>query len=93
MKFIAFILLAFATFSVLAAQKTVTLEVENMSCAVCPITVKKSLEKLPGVREVRVSYEKKSAVVIYDDTKVSPAQMAAATRDAGYPSHVRTGEK
>jgi mercuric ion binding protein len=29
--------------------QTVTLDVQNMTCAVCPITVKKALERVPGV--------------------------------------------
>jgi mercuric ion binding protein len=30
-------------------SETVTLDVKNMSCWVCPITVKKALEKVAGV--------------------------------------------
>ena len=30
--------------------ETVTLDGKNMTCAVCPITVKKALEKVPGVK-------------------------------------------
>jgi len=30
--------------SALAASRTVTLDVKNMTCAVCPLTVKKALE-------------------------------------------------
>jgi periplasmic mercuric ion binding protein len=32
-----------------ASPKTVTLNVSGMTCAACPITVKKALEKVPGV--------------------------------------------
>ena len=36
-------------FSLLAGTpQTVTLDVQNMTCAVCPITVKKALERVPG---------------------------------------------
>ena len=66
--------------------QTVTLEVKNMSCAVCPITVKKALEKVPGVTSVTVDFDKKSATVTFDPDKVSPATLAKATSDAGYPS-------
>jgi len=31
------------------ALQTVTLDVKNMTCAVCPITVKNALEKVAGV--------------------------------------------
>ena len=30
------------------APQTVTLDVKNMTCAVCPITVRKALEKVQG---------------------------------------------
>ena len=31
------------------APRTVVLDVQNMTCALCPITVKKSLQQVPGV--------------------------------------------
>jgi mercuric ion binding protein len=30
-------------------SETVTLDVKNMTCSICPITVKKALEKVAGV--------------------------------------------
>jgi len=72
--------------SVLAAMRTVTLSVPGMSCEVCPITVKKSLQKVSGVDRADVSFEKKEAVVTYDDTKTTMERLIKATADAGYPS-------
>ena len=71
----------------MAAEKTVTLAVANMYCSACPYTVKQSLAKLAGVGEVAVSYEKKTAIVTYDDRKTTVAALAEATTQAGYPSH------
>ena len=76
---------------VLAAMKTVTLSVENMTCAVCPITVKKSLEKVPGVTQTKVSFETKEAIVTYDDSKTTLKTLEHATSEAGYPSSVKKG--
>ena len=70
----------------MAAEKTVTLAVDNMYCSACPYTVKQSLAKVPGVGNVAVSYEKKTAIVAYDDQKTSVAALTAATTQAGYPS-------
>ena len=53
----------------LAGEKTVTLTVRNMYCSACPITVKSSLEAVPGVAEAVVSYADKTAVVTFDDAK------------------------
>lgn len=71
---------------VLAATKTVTLSVPSMTCPVCPITVKKALDAVPGVFRVDVSFAKKSAVVTYDDTKTNVGALTKATANAGYPS-------
>jgi mercuric ion binding protein len=73
----------------LAATKTVTLSVSNMTCAACPITVKKALTKVEGVEAAEVSYEKKEAVVTYDDAKTNVEALAKATEGAGYPSELK----
>ena len=52
--------------------ETVTLDVQNMTCGLCPITVKKSLEKVSGVSDVRVNFDQKTATVTYDPDKASP---------------------
>lgn len=69
-----------------AAEKTITLAVENMTCASCPYVVERSLERVPGVARVRVSYEDKTAVVTYDDAKTDISALTSATTKAGYPS-------
>lgn len=43
-----------------AATKTVALSVPGMTCAACPITVKKALTKVDGVQKAKVSYEKRN---------------------------------
>lgn len=73
----------------LAAQKTVTLSVPGMTCAACPITVKKALGKVAGVRKTGVSFERKEAVVTFDDAKTSLEALTKATAAAGYPSSLR----
>lgn len=69
-----------------ATPKTVTLAVQNMTCELCPITVKKSLEKVPGVSAVKVDFDKKTATVSYDADKSQPDTLTKATTNAGYPS-------
>jgi mercuric ion binding protein len=69
-----------------AADKTVTLAVSNMDCAACPSIVKGSLEAVPGVAKVAVSFKDKTATVIYDDAKADVNQLTSATTRAGYPS-------
>jgi mercuric ion binding protein len=78
-----------ATTATQAAPQTVTLDVPGMNCAACPITVKKAISKVEGVSKVDVSYEKRQAVVTFDDAKASVQALTQATESAGYPSTVR----
>ena len=72
-----------------AATQTVTLSVPGMTCAACPITVKQAISKVDGVQKVEVSYEKRQAVVSFDDGRTSVQKLTKATEDAGYPSSVK----
>ena len=72
-----------------AATKTVTLSVSNMTCAACPITVKKALSKVDGVEKTEVSYENKEAVITYDGAKTNVEALTKATEGAGYPSSIK----
>jgi mercuric ion binding protein len=69
-----------------AAAKSVTLAVDNMSCAACPITVRKSLEKVPGVAKAKVDFDTKTATVTFDPSKTTVEALTRATTEAGYPS-------
>ncbi|MGC1859621.1 MAG: mercury resistance system periplasmic binding protein MerP [Methylocystis sp.] len=71
------------------APRTVTLDVKNMTCAVCPITVRKALEKAPGVESVKVDLDAKTATVTFDPDKVNAAALIRATAEAGYPASVK----
>jgi mercuric ion binding protein len=70
----------------IAGERSVTLAVSNMYCAACPHTVKSSLEAIPGVAKVVVSYKDKTAVVTYDDARTNVKALTEATTNAGYPS-------
>jgi mercuric ion binding protein len=69
--------------------QTVTLDVQNMTCAVCPITVKKALQRVPGVMDAKVDFDKRTATLSFDPDKASLAALTKATADAGYPSSVQ----
>ncbi|MBK4723580.1 cation transporter [Azospirillum sp. YIM DDC1] len=70
----------------LAAERTVRLTVENMTCETCPIVVRQSLKAVPGVGYVKVSMAEKSAVVTFDDAKATVAALVEATTKTGFPS-------
>lgn len=64
----------------------VVLELQNMSCASCALTVKTALSALRGVKHVSVSAIPPQAVVIYDPQSVSVDRLTQATRQAGFPT-------
>lgn len=69
-----------------AAERTVTLAIDNMYCEACPYIVKQSLARVTGVETVAVSFEQKTATVTYDDQKTTLDALTSATTQAGYPS-------
>ena len=66
--------------------QTVVLDVQNMTCELCPITVKKALGKVPGVADTKVDLNKRTATVTFDPDKANLTALVKATTDAGFPS-------
>lgn len=89
---LALIAIAAAPHASFAEQKTVVLSVPDMNCSACPITVRKALEKVAGVQNVRATLEPPEAVVMFDDAKTSIEKLREATKQAGYPSRVKSGK-
>jgi Cu+-exporting ATPase len=59
------------------------LQVTGMTCASCVLRVEKTLEAVPGVKEVKVNLATEEASVAAD-ASVTAASLAAAVRKAGY---------
>jgi periplasmic mercuric ion binding protein len=70
------------------APQTAVLDVQNMTCSLCPITVKKSLEAVPGLSDARVDLGQKTATVKFDPDKAGVATLVKATTNAGFPATV-----
>lgn len=65
---------------------TQTFAIENMTCALCPITVRKAMEGVEGVRSVKVDFDAKIATAVFDPSTTSAEDIAAASTNAGYPA-------
>ena len=74
-----------------AADKpaTVTLNVSNMTCELCPVTVKKALQHVRGVVSARADLATRTAVVSYDPSVTDLQALIQATTNAGFPSTVK----
>lgn len=71
-----------------AAERTATLEVENISCVTCAPIVKRTLARLPGVSRVAVveGSGTATATVTFDAARTDVAALVQATTNAGFPS-------
>jgi len=69
------------------AQK-VTLDMQNMTCALCKITIKKALQAVDGVQKVNVDFDSKTADVVFDPQKTNTDALIKATTNVGYPASI-----
>ena len=90
-KLLAALLIGLPVSAFAATQQTAVLDVQNMTCSMCSITIRKALEKVPGVIDAKVDYDHKTATVKFDGDKTNPSALMKATTNAGFPSTVRTG--
>ena len=65
-----------------AAERSVVMEIEGMSTALCPIAVKKSLTEIEGVSDVEVSLEENNARLTVEDS-VADKTLMDAVKKAG----------
>jgi periplasmic mercuric ion binding protein len=92
-ELVAALLMCFTVSALAGTPRTAVLDVQNMTCSMCSITIHKALEKVPGVIETKVDYDHKAATVKYDPGKTNPAALVKATTNAGFPSSLHVGEK
>jgi periplasmic mercuric ion binding protein len=86
---VGFISLLLLSASALAGEpRTVTLGVEHMTCAACPITVRKALSHVAGVSASTVDMKAHTATITFDPTRTTPDALARAVTDAGFPAKV-----
>ncbi len=74
--------------SLVAAEQSVKLLLPGMDCPVCPITIKKSLLNVAGVKSVDIVYSTKTATIVFDDKHAAINLLIEATNNVGYPSFV-----
>ncbi len=78
--------------TLLRADKTVTIDVEGMTCPLCTTAIKKSLKMVPGVLSAKVKLNTHQARVRIDDN-VSEDRLLKAIERASYKGRVLTSEK
>ena len=72
-----------------ATPKNAVLDVENMTCPACSITIEKALDKVPGVSKARVDAKAATVTVDFDAGRTNVPAIARAITDAGFPAKAR----
>lgn len=70
-----------------AAEQTFTFS-ENMTCALCPITVKRAMEGVEGVGAVEIEFQARTATVVFDTAATSADAIVGVSAGAAYPARV-----
>jgi copper chaperone CopZ len=93
-RFAVVLLIVVVAFGFTSAQttktKTVTLAVSGMKCENCVTKVDKALRGVEGVKDVKVSLEKKSADVVLASTSVKSEVLLKAVAEAGFGASAGT---
>ena len=69
-----------------SSEQTTTFLIDKMTCAACPITVRKAMERVEGVKSVKVDFDAKTATVVFDPSTTTIEQIGSVSTKAGYPA-------
>jgi Cu2+-exporting ATPase len=65
-------------------MNTVTLPVKGLNFAGCAREIEKHLGKLEPIQQVEASYVSQTVTIVYDETKLSEAQLREMVKDCGF---------
>ena len=83
------VMLTWVGVALAATPKQVVLNVKNMTCPACSITIEKALDQVPGVTGRQVNTQAGTVVVTFDAERTSLPVVTRAITDAGFPASVR----
>ena len=66
------------------ADRFVLIRIEGMHCHKCEQSIKKALQRMPGVHEVEVDFASGQASVLFDPGAISIGQLIEAVKETGY---------
>ena len=70
-------------------MKSVVLQVKGMHCGGCAQSVKRLLEREPGVQSADVAYETGEARVVFDPARLDEQRLIAVVEGPGYEAVLR----
>lgn len=88
-KWIVGLMIVWTGIAFAATPKKAVLNVENMTCPACSITIEKALEKVPGVTATQVDTENATVTVSFDSERTTVPAIVRAVTEAGFPAKAR----
>ena len=88
-QWIVCLMILWTGMSLAATPRKVILDVENMTCPACSITIQKALDKVPGVAKAQVDSSASTVTVDFDAERTNVPAIARAITDAGFPAKAR----
>jgi len=70
------------------AEKVLVIDVEGMTCEMCPIAVKKAISKVEGVKWVKTSLKNRIAVVVIEDNVNEESVLKAISKAGNYKGKI-----
>lgn len=71
-----------------AVTEKVILQVEGITCIVCPSVIKTALEQLDGVEKAKISFQAQKGEVFFDPDKVSQFEIVNKVNQIGFKAMV-----
>jgi periplasmic mercuric ion binding protein len=75
-----------------AAEQQAKIQVSGLTCPSCPYIAAQAVESIESVKILDGDYDAQAQYVLftvsYDDALTTPAEIAAASEDYGYPGRV-----
>lgn len=88
-KWIIALLTLWAGITLAATPAKAVFDVQHLSCPACGLTIRKALDRIPGVINVHVDSEAATVTVTFDAQRATAPAIASAITDAGFPAKVK----
>lgn len=65
---------------------TQAFKISDMTCSSCIMHIEALEDKLPGVKRLDVNFKRHQMTAEFDESKITPRQIADAVSELGYPA-------
>ena len=72
-------------------MQSVVLKIQGMHCGGCAQSIKRLLEREPGVESAEVSFESGEAHVRFDPARLQPQHLVSVLAPPGYQASIHSG--